>query len=65
MKSYFFNAVIEIIGINPYVQIPEIILTEIFIQTGKDKGHIPIKGTVNGLPYLQTLVKYKGIGDFT
>jgi len=61
MKSYSFNAVIEIIGINPYVLIPEIILTEIFIQAGKDKGHIPIKGTVNRLPYLQTLVKYNGI----
>lgn len=61
MRSYSFNAVIEIIGINPYVQIPDIILKEIFIQAGKDKGYIPVKGAVNGLPYLQTLVKYNGI----
>lgn len=61
MRNYSFNAIIEIIGINPYVQIPDIILSEIFIQAGKDKGYIPIKGTVNRSPYLQTLVKYKGI----
>ncbi len=32
MKSYSFDAALEIIGINPYVQVPEAILTEIFIQ---------------------------------
>ena len=61
MRSYSFNAVIEIIGINPYVQIPDIILSKIFIQARKDKGYIPIKGTINKLPYLQTLVKYSGL----
>lgn len=61
MKSYSFNATIEIIGINPYVQVPETILTEIFIQAGKNKGHIPITGTVNSLPYQQTLLRYSGV----
>ncbi|TCC97831.1 YdeI/OmpD-associated family protein [Pedobacter hiemivivus] len=61
MKSYSFHATIEIIGINPYVQIPEIILTEIFNQAGKNKGHIPVAGTVNSLPYQQTLLKYSGL----
>lgn len=61
MKSYSFHATIEIIGINPYVQVPETILTEIFIQAGKNKGHIPVTGTVNGLPYQQTLLKYSGL----
>ncbi len=60
MKSYDFQAHIEIIGINPYVEVPEAILTEIFNQGGKSKGHIPIKGTINNLPYRQTLVKYSG-----
>jgi len=27
---------------------------------GKEKGHIPICGTVNGNPYTQTLVKFRG-----
>ncbi len=61
MKSYTFNAEIEIIGINPFVQVPEVILSEIFIQARKDKGYIPIKGTINKVPYSQTLVKYSGL----
>jgi len=55
-----FNAELEIIGINPFVFVPELILTDIFKQAGKDKGKIPVKGTVNQLPYQQTLVKYSG-----
>lgn len=51
---------IEIIGINPYVLLPEKVLESIFIQAAKDKGPIPIKGTINGKPYLQTLVKFDG-----
>lgn len=61
MQSYSFKASIELIGINPYVLIPETILQGIFIQAGKTKGYIPIKGTVNNLPYQQTLVKYSGL----
>jgi hypothetical protein len=61
MKSYSFQTAIEIIGINPYVEVPEAILTEIFIQAGKNKGHIPVSGTVNKSPYQQTLLKYSGL----
>lgn len=55
-----FKASIEIIGINPFVFVPDAILSVIFKQAGKDKGHIPICGSVNGKPYQQTLVKYSG-----
>lgn len=55
-----FSAPIEIIGINPYVQVPEDILSEIFRQAGKNKGAIPIRGAVNGRSYTQTLVRYAG-----
>lgn len=61
MKSYAFQANIEIIGINPYVQVPEAILAEIFNQASKNKGLLPIIGTINELPYRQTLVKYSGL----
>ena len=54
------KAEIQIIGINPYILLPENILTEICNQAGRDKGPIQIKGTINGKPYLQTLVKYVG-----
>ncbi|MDR7127917.1 hypothetical protein J2X69_000245 [Algoriphagus sp. 4150] len=55
-----FKADIKIIGINPFVFVPDEILLELFTIHGKDKGPIPIQGTVNGKPYQQTLVKYSG-----
>jgi Bacteriocin-protection, YdeI or OmpD-Associated/Domain of unknown function (DUF1905) len=57
---YRFKATIAIIGVNPYVTVPEKILQAIFKAAGKDKGPIPISGTVNDKPYQQTLVKYSG-----
>jgi hypothetical protein len=60
LKEYKFRAAIEITGINPFVFIPENILEKIFEQSGKNKGPVPIKGTVNNNPYKQTLMKFKG-----
>ena len=57
---YKFSATIEIIGVNPFVFVPDKILQQIFNQAGKSTGYIPINGTVIGKPYKQTLVKYKG-----
>ncbi len=57
---HLFKAGIEIIGINPFVFVPGPILKELFKEAGKDKGKIPVCGTVNNLPYQQTLVKYRG-----
>lgn len=59
IQHEFFDT-IKIIGINPYVSVPETILKEIFIVAKKEKGPIPIHGSINGKPYLQTLVKYAG-----
>jgi hypothetical protein len=58
--EYEFSAEIKIIGINPYVSVPDEILQSIFADARRDKGPIQIKGTVNDKPYLQTLVKYAG-----
>lgn len=55
-----FKVTINLIGVNPYVSVPEPILLQLFKDAGKNKGHIPIKGTINRKPYLQTLVKYSG-----
>jgi hypothetical protein len=55
-----FKAVIQLIGINPYVLLPDKVLKKLFEQAKKDKGPIQIKGSINGKPYMQTLVKYKG-----
>lgn len=55
-----FKSVIEVIGINPYVQVPERILKRIFKDASKDKGPIPVCGSVNEKPFQQTLVRYQG-----
>jgi len=55
-----FTAKIEIIGINPFVFVPEDILNEIFKQAQKNKSPIPVKGTVNGKEFSQNLMKYLG-----
>ena len=60
MKVQSFQGKIEIIGINPFVQIPPKILLEIFRQSGRDKSPIPVCGSVNRKAYRQTLVKYAG-----
>ena len=55
MKS--FTAKILIVGINPFVVVPQEILDYLFFKLGKDKGRIPVKGSINENDFLQTLVK--------
>ncbi|MFN4364057.1 YdeI/OmpD-associated family protein [Chryseobacterium hispalense] len=55
-----FIARIEIIGINPFVFLPEDVLKDLFQASGKCKSPIPVKGTVNGKPFRQNLMKYAG-----
>jgi hypothetical protein len=55
-----FTAELEIVGINPFVAVPEPILEAIFRQAGRRKGPIAIHGIVNGAPYRQSLVRYGG-----
>ena len=55
-----FKATIELIGINPFVFVPDKILAAILQKAGKEKGPIQIKGMINKNPYRQTLVKYAG-----
>ena len=55
-----FSAKILKIGINPYVLVPAPVLKKLFEQAGRDKGPIPIKGTLNGNSFIQHLVKDSG-----
>ncbi|KFF01238.1 hypothetical protein IX39_11675 [Chryseobacterium formosense] len=59
MKNHF-TAKLEIIGINPFVFIPDEILNEIFKTSGKNKSPIPVKGVVNGKEFKQNLMRYSG-----
>ena len=58
MKS--FSSKIQIIGINPYVLLPSMLLKYIFQKAGKDKGAIPIKIKIWKQEFIQNLVKYSG-----
>lgn len=60
MDKIKFKAKIEIIGVNPFVFLPEPALKEIFKQAGKEKGKIPVKMKIDGHEFTQTLVKWKG-----
>jgi hypothetical protein len=51
---------VRIIDINPYVRLPKAVLAAIFESAGRAKSPIPVKGTLNGKPFRQTLVRYQG-----
>jgi hypothetical protein len=55
-----FTAKILKIGINLYVGLPEDVLNTLFKQADKNKGPIPVRGTLDGKRFKQTLVKYQG-----
>lgn len=57
-KPVSFSAKIEIIGINPFVFLPEEVLQTVLGQAQKDKGKIPVIMTIDGHQFIQTLVKY-------
>lgn len=59
-NMYNVKTDIKIIGINPFVFLPDEVLNELFKKNGKDKGPIPVIGTINNKPYQQNLVKYNG-----
>ncbi|WP_106917661.1 DUF1905 domain-containing protein [Chryseobacterium aurantiacum] len=60
MRSNSFTATLEIIGINPFVFIPEEVLERIFEESGRNKSPIPVRGTINGKEFQQNLMKYLG-----
>ena len=56
-----FSATIDIIGINPFVPVPDKILQFLLQQSGKKSCPIPVKGMINGKLFIQTVVKYAGL----
>src|SRR5690606_21410054 len=56
----YFKAKLEIIGINPFVFLPEMVLQELFKHARKTTSPIPVHGTINGTSYQQNLMKFKG-----
>jgi hypothetical protein len=60
LSMYTFKPKIDIIGVNPFVPLPAEVLKGIFIEAGKNKGPIPVRGSIDGHPFIQTLMKYNG-----
>lgn len=60
MLNKTFKAKIEIIGINPFVFVPTTVLEQLFEDSGKTKGKIPVKLTIDGFEFSQTLLRYRG-----
>lgn len=60
MDMIKFKARIEIIGVNPFVFLPDDVLQQIFTQAGKDKGKIPVRIKIDGHEFTQTLIKWSG-----
>lgn len=56
-----FDATLEIVGVNPFVRVPPPILAALFAEAGRDRGPIPVAGTLNGTPYTQTLVRFRSL----
>lgn len=59
-KTNQFSAEIQIIGVNPFVFLPDTVLASIFEQAKKSKGKIPVKIKIEGHEFIQTLIKYSG-----
>jgi hypothetical protein len=56
-----FSAKVGKIDINPYVQVPDDILLKLQEAAQKEKGPIPVKGTLQGKPFLANVVRYRGM----
>lgn len=56
-----FTARVQIIGINPFVRVPSVTVDELLRQHGRQKGPVPVKGSLNGTPFKQTVVKSRGV----
>ena len=48
------------IGVNPFIWLPDDILKAIFEAAEKDKSPIPVRGIINGTAFQQSLVRYQG-----
>jgi hypothetical protein len=54
-----FEAQIYKLGINPVVDPPPDVLNAISSEAGRSRGPLPVRGRLNGVEFIQTLVKYR------
>jgi hypothetical protein len=56
-----FSAKVGRSEINPFVQVPDDILLKLQQAAKKEKGPVPVKGTLQGKPFLANVVRYRGL----
>lgn len=61
MDYFTFKDKIKIIGVNPYVVLPDKILQKIFETAGRDKGPIPVRLMIDNKEFIQHLVRFQGL----
>lgn len=60
IQTRSFSSKIFKLGINPCVDVPKDVLDELFNRGARTRGPIPVRGTLNGKKFKQTVVKYQG-----
>jgi hypothetical protein len=58
---YTFSTTVHKIDINPYVQVPDEVLWKLQQDAKKEKGPIPVKGTLQGKSFSTTVVRFRGM----
>lgn len=61
LGRHAFSTTVRKIDINPYVRVPARIVRELQREANKEKGPIPVKGTLQGKPFSATVVRFRGM----
>ena len=56
-----FSATVRKIDINPYVKVPDAIIEMLLKAAQKEKGPLPVTGTLQGQPFATTVVRFRGL----
>lgn len=60
-QSLDFSAKVLKIGINPYVRVPVLLVRRLSENARRKRGPLPVRGRLNEAPFLQTVVKFRGV----
>lgn len=56
-----FTATVDRVDINPYVQVPDLVVSKLLQDAGREKGPIPVAGKLQGKSFSTTVVKFRGM----
>ena len=60
MSGIRFPATVHKLGINPCVDVPEPVVTQLLRAARRTSGPVPVRGTINKTPIVATVVKFQG-----